>query len=730
MSFKKSNEYEIEIGGRKLTAEFSNLAEQTNGSVIVRYGETVVFATAVMSKHLRENADFFPLSVDYEEKFYAAGQILGSRFVRREGRPSEEAILVSRVIDRTLRPLFNKKIRNEVQVVVMALSVDGENDPDVPAILAASLAVATSNIPWAGPVGAVRIAKNKDGESFMVNPTYKEREGEILDLIICGKDEKINMIEGEAEQISEKDINGAFNAALVEIEKLQKFQEKIVKEVGKEKETLLIQEEPEEMRSLFQKHIYARLNDAIYVQDKSSRNAELGILKNEWRESVRERFGGEYISRGDDIYEETIDHIVHFNILKDEKRPDGRKLDELRELDAAVRILPRTHGSGLFFRGETHTLSVVTLGAPDDVLLVEGMEVQMKKRFMHHYNFPHFSVGETGAMRGPGRREIGHGALAERALRAVIPEKDKFPYTIRVVSETLSSNGSTSMAAVCASTLAMMDAGVPIKNPVAGIAMGLMIEDEKKYKVLTDIQGPEDHHGDMDFKVAGTKLGVTAIQMDVKVDGVSGEILSNALSQAKKAKEEILEVLGKALAFPREDLSPYAPRVVRHSINPEKIRDLIGPGGKTINKIIEIHGVEINVEQDGTVWITGKTEEDAKKALAAVEEITHEYEVGEILEGKVSRIFNFGAMVEIGPKQEGLIHISELSSRRVEAVTDVINVGDTVKVEIISIDEMGRVNLSLKEVSAVSEKSENKDNSGGRGHLRRSENRGRHSGRR
>jgi polyribonucleotide nucleotidyltransferase len=689
----KTKKFSTEFGGKTLTAEFSNLAEQANGSCLVRYGDTVVMANAVMSKLKREGLSYFPLSVDYEEKFYAAGQILGSRFLRREGRPSDEAILGSRLIDRSIRPLFNKQIRNDIQVVVMALSIDEENDPDVPAVIAASLSLGVSDIPWKGPIGCIRIGL-KDGK-FLVNPSYKEREGLEIDTIICGKNGKINMIEAAAKEASEENVEKCFELAVKEIDKINEFQKNIIEEIGKEKMPLPIQEKNQELENAFEKHILSRLKDFIYVYDKATRNANLSELKNEWIEFVKENFGTSEVQEADEIYENAIDKIVHQNIIKNEKRVDGRKLDELRGLFAAVAMLPRTHGSGLFFRGETHTLSITTLGSPSDEQLIEGMEIQTKKRFMHHYNFPSFSTGETGGMRGPGRREIGHGALAEKALAAVIPSKEEFPYTIRIVSETMSSNGSTSMAAVCASTLSLMDAGVPIKNPVAGIAMGLMMENENNYKILTDIQGPEDHHGDMDFKAAGTKKGITAIQMDVKIEGVTVKILKDALADAKKAREKILNTILQVINEPRKKLSPFAPHIISHSINPEKIRDLIGPGGKTINGIISETETEIDIEQDGIVYITGKNDQSVKKALEIVKQITREFKRGEKMQGKVTRIFDFGAMVELTPQQEGLIHISKLLPFRVGKVTDVVNIEDLVEVEIVKIDEQGRIDLAL-----------------------------------
>ena len=683
----------MEISGRTLTAEFPNWAEQANGSVLVRYGETIVLATAVMSKSERAGVDFFPLSVDYEEKFYAAGAILGSRFIRRESRPSEDAILTSRLIDRAIRPLFNTDLKNEIQIIVTALSIDEENDPDTGAVIAASLAIAVSDIPWNGPVSGIRIGY-ADGK-FIVNPSYKERLNSSCDIVVCGKDEKINMIETEAEEINEEIIINAFETAIPEIEKIQGFQKDIVAKMGRAKIKVAKKEPSTELISLFKKDFSKRLEETIFISEKATRNAGLGELKKEWFESVKSEIGEGFIREADKIYEDTINNIVHQSALKLEKRVDSRKLDELRELTAEAAILPRAHGSGLFMRGETHILSVVTLGAPGDELLIEGMETRTKKRFMHHYNFPPFSVGETKPMRGPGRREIGHGALAEKALRAIIPNKEDFPYIIRIVSETLSSNGSSSMGSVCASSLALMDAGVPIKNPAAGISMGLMMENEKKYKILADIQGPEDHHGDMDFKAAGTRAGITAIQMDVKVNGVTVEILKETLEQAKKARIEILEKMAGAISEPRKELSPYAPKISVLTIPKEKIGEVIGSGGKTINGIIEKTGVKINIEDDGTVYIAGTDKIKVQEAADIIKSLTKEFEVGEKITGKVVRILDFGAMVELSPKQDGLIHISKLAPYRVNKVSDIVKIGDAVEVQIINIDEMKRIDLKL-----------------------------------
>lgn len=693
--------YEINFHNRPLVAEFSNLTEQTNGSVIVKYGDTTVMATAVMSESQRENIDYFPLTVDYEEKFYAAGKILGGRFMRREGRPSEEAVLNGRMIDRTLRPLFDKRIRNEIQVVITTLSLDKNNSPDIPAILASSLALATSDIPWNGPIGAIRIGRIDD--KFVINPTCEKKERSDLDLIVCGKDNKINMLEGGADQIPEEIILKAFETSLPEIEKLVAFQNKIIKEIGKKKEWPELKEKPEGMDSVFEKHSRKSLADALgkpisSQKERKERYLILGDLKHAWMEEAEKRFSDEYHNQASDIFEENIDDIIHKNVLEKDLRPDGRKLDEVRPLFTKTRFLTRAHGSGVFYRGLTHMLSIVTLGAPSDYLIIEGMEVQEKRGFIHHYNFPPFSVGETGRMGGANRRSIGHGALAEKALVNIIPSKENFPYTIRLVSETMSSNGSSSMGSVCASTLALMDAGVPIKAPVSGIAMGVMVEGDK-YKVLTDIQGPEDHHGDTDFKAAGTKNGITALQMDVKVEGLTIEILKDLLAQSKTARAEILKNILETIPETRKEISPYAPQIVTIKINPEKKGAVIGPGGKTINRIIDEAEVQIDLDEEGNVFITGESADSIKKAEEMIRDITYEPKAGEEFKGTVVKILDFGAFVEIKPGHDGLVHVSEIAPFRVEKVADLLKEGDIVPVKIKNIDEKGRISLSIKSIA-------------------------------
>jgi len=692
----QKKEYSMEIGGKTLTAEFSDLTDQANGSVILRYGNTVVLATAVMAKKAKEGAGWFPLTVDYEEKFYAAGQILGSRFMRREGRPTDEAILTARVTDRTIRPLFEQHIRNDIQVVITVLSID-KDDPDILAINAASLALATSNIPWDGPVSAVRVAKRKPENSLEINPEYTFRDEEDLEfeMVICGKDGNINMVEANGKEIGEDVTEEAFKKAFEEIEKLQEFQKQIISDIGKEKIVIEKPEISKEAKELFKEKIENKLPEALF---SGPGNDGLHALGDVWKDTVKESLPEENISITDEYFEESVNELMHKEAVTNEKRADGRKMDEVRNIYAqAGGVSPILHGSGIFYRGGTHILSALTLGGPKDSQIIDGMEIQTEKRFMHHYNFPPYSSGETGRIGGTNRRMIGHGALAEKALSAVLPPKEEFPYTIRIVSESMASNGSTSMASVCGSTLALMDAGVPIKAPVAGIAIGLMMQDKNTYKILTDIQGPEDHHGDMDFKVAGTRNGIAAIQMDVKVGGIPVEVLVGALNNAKKARLNILGIMEKELEHPRKDISTSAPKIISVTIKPEQIGLIIGPGGKTVNKIREDTGAEIDIEDDGTVYITGKNG-SAEKARDIVAAMTHEYKAGEKFEGEVVKILDFGAFVKIAPGAEGLVHISEIAPFRVEKVTDVLKEGDIVPVVIKEIDDKDRINLSIKQI--------------------------------
>lgn len=696
----QSQKFTLEVAGKTLEVEKNILAPQAHGSVLVSYGDTSILATCVMAKKQREGIEYFPLMIDYEERFYAAGKIPGS-FMKREGRPSEEAILTGRLIDRTLRPLFNHNSRTDVQVVITVLSVDGENDPDTLAIIAASCSLATSPIPWGGPVAAVRIGLIDD--QLVVNPTFEQRKNSQLDLVVSGTKEKINMIEAGAKEVSEDMVHQAFELAQKEIEKISLFQEEIVKKIGEEKFTIVIAEKDISFEEDVKNFLIGKLDAAIYEPSRMKRVSNLGLLEEELKKYVVEKYPEEADikkKKASIIYEEEIDRIVHDNIINHDKRPDGRKSNELRDISCEVGIFKRSHGSGFFMRGTTQALSMLTLGSPGDKQLIDTMGTSSEKRFMHHYNFPAYSVGEIGPMRGPGRREIGHGALAERALEAIIPSEKEFPYTIRVVSEILSSNGSSSMASVCGSILAMMDGGVPIKKPAAGIAMGLMFDKGGNYKILTDIQGPEDHHGDMDFKVAGTRDGVAAIQMDVKIDGITPKIAAEVLAQAREARLQIIEKMEQAIAKPRADLSLFAPRIYTLQINPDKIGAVIGPGGKVINEIIRETGVAINIEDDGIVLITSPQSEAANKAIAWVKSIVKEAQVGEIYEGKVVKIMPFGAFVEIFPGTDGLLHISEIENRRIEKVEDVLKTGQAISVKVKEITPEGKINLTHKGISS------------------------------
>lgn len=690
--------------------EFGRLGGQANGSCRVQYGETTVLINATMSAHQKQ-VDYMPLSVDYEEKYYAAGKIKGSRWIKRETRPSDEAILSGRLIDRSIRPRFNPNVRNEIQVVATVLSFDGMNDPDMVALFGASLALMVSDIPFNGPIAGVRVGRipstdsGQAGGKLVFNPTYKERIESDFDIVVAGTKDKINMIEAGAKIVPEKDIAGAINAGFNEFQSLIKFQEKIAAEMGKKKKELSVFSRDEALTLTVRNFADPKLEKTLYAPGKAKSEfyEGLGQIKEEVMLYVKEQYKdhpelGKKMAEADSIFEEEINRIVHRNILESEKRPDGRKLDQLRNLNAEVGLIPHTHGSGLFNRGTTQALSMLTLAAPGMEQWIETMEINLtKKRFMHHYVFPPFSVGEVGRMFSGGRREIGHGALAERSLEPLIPPKDKFPYTIRIVSEILSSNGSSSMASVCGSSLALMDGGVPIKSPAAGIAMGLMLDEKsEKYKILTDIQGPEDHHGDMDLKVAGTKDGVTGMQMDVKVEGITVEIVEKTLAQAKKARLEILAAMEKAISTHRPELSPHAPRVETIKINPAKIGALIGPGGKIINEIIEKTGAEIDIEDDGSVFVTSLTPEGMKKALALIQEVIYEPKPGDEFDGTVVSIRDFGAFVEILPGKDGMVHISEISQQRVNRVTDVLKMGQKVHVWVKGVDDMGKISLTMK----------------------------------
>ncbi|MEX2052873.1 MAG: polyribonucleotide nucleotidyltransferase [Candidatus Paceibacterota bacterium] len=692
--------YQEELAGKTLSVEIGRLAGQANGSCRVQYGETTVLVTATMSSHPK-SVSYFPLSVDYEEKYYAAGKIKGSKWIKRETRPSEEAILTARLIDRSLRPRFNHSIRNDVQVVVTVLSFDGINDPDIPSLFGASLALMISDIPFNGPVAAMRVGRI-DGK-LVFNPTYEERKNTDFDIVVAGTEDKINMIEAGANIVPEKEVVQAMAEGFKELQKFNKLQNKIAKDLEKKKKEILEPVRDEAFVKLVQDFVDPKLEDVLYTPDKIAYVEGLHRTSDELRKYIETQFAdhpelSQKIDNALAVFEEEIDRIVHKNVLEAEKRVDGRKIDELRQITTEAGVLPHSHGTGLFDRGTTQALSVLTLAAPGMEQWIETMELELtKKRFMHHYVFPPFSVGETGRIGGGSRRDIGHGALAERALQPLIPAKEDFPYTIRLVSEILSSNGSSSMASVCGSTLALMDGGVPIKSPAAGIAMGLMFDEKgEKYKILTDIQGPEDHHGDMDLKVAGTKDGITAMQMDVKIDGVNEKILEEALEQAKKARLEILEKILKTLPEPRKELSKFAPRVQTIKIDPEQIRTVIGPQGKMINEIIEKTGVEIDIEQDGSVFITSDDAEGMKKAIDWINEITYIAQPGDEYDGKVTRLLDFGAMIEYMPGREGLVHVSEISNERVNRPSDVLKVGQSVHVRVKNIDSYGRINLTMK----------------------------------
>jgi polyribonucleotide nucleotidyltransferase len=701
----EQKKWSLQIGGRVLEIETGLLAKQAGGAVTARYGDTVVLATAVMSKGMSRVSGYFPLSVEFEERYYAAGKIKGSRFIKREGRPSDDAILTGRVVDRTIRPLFNARMRNEVQVVVTVLSIDGENDPDVLSIIAASAALSISNIPWSGPVAAVRVGQVK-GE-FVLNPVNGELADSNIDLVISGSKDKINMLEAGAKEVPEEEVVKAFAFGQEAITKIVTFLEDIAKEVGKEKsEPILLQGTPEFEAKVKEILLSEGLAKALYDPSKIVIEEKTKAINEKVEAYIKENFT-EDIDKlkeiAQQVFEEASDEIVHTNILEKEQRPDGRKLDEIRHIDCKVGILPRTHGTGLFTRGETQALTVTTLGSPGDEQIIDTMEVDMKKRYIHHYNFPPYSVGEVKQMRGPGRREIGHGALAEKALIPVIPPKEEFPYTILLVSEILESNGSSSMASTCGSTLSLMDAGVPIKRPVSGIAMGIIVGKDDNFKILTDIQGLEDHYGDMDFKAAGTEKGITALQMDVKVDGITVGMLEAVLLQSKGNRMEILDKILATIPAPRENMSQYAPRIITMHINPAKIRSVIGAGGKIINEIIDETGVQIDIEDDGSIFITSADETSALKAQKWIDNLTHEVKPGEIFNAKVTRLMTFGAFAEILPGQEGLIHISEFSDQRIANIEDVATVGDIVPVKVKLIDDQGRINLTAKNVTPKTE---------------------------
>jgi len=696
----EEKKWSLQIGGRELNISTGLLAKQASGAVKVSYGDTVVLATAVMREKASGNMGYFPLMVDYEERYYAAGKIKGSRFIKREGRPSDEAVLTGRMVDRTIRPLFNGRMRNEVQVIITVLSIDGENDPDIVSMIAASAALSISNIPWDGPIGAVKVGKI-NGE-LVLNPINGDLKDGDLNLVMAGTAEKTNMIEAAAKEVPEEEILEAFEFGQKAIAIIANFISEIKKEIGKEKVLpALLQGEPEFEAKVKEILIKGNIEEALYIKEKKKMEVAVDEIKEEVIKYIKETYPEDADKLKDIanlVLDDVCDEIVHKNIIESGKRPDGREMNEVRKISIQTGILPRTHGTGLFTRGETQALTVTTLGSPGDEQIIDTMEVDMKKRYIHHYNFPPFSVGEVRFMRGPGRREIGHGALAEKALVPVLPSKEEFPYTILLVSEVLESNGSSSMASTCGSTLSLMDAGVPIKRPVSGIAMGIIVgKDDSQYKVLTDIQGMEDHYGDMDFKAAGTEKGITALQMDVKVSGVTIDMLRDVLAQSKEGRGFILGKMLEVISEPRKEMSPYAPRIIIIKINPDKIRDVIGPGGKVINEIIDETGVQIDIEDDGMVFITSPDQASADKASEWVRNLTREVKAGEIFNARIVKIMDFGAFAQVLPGQDGLIHISELSDKRVEKVDDIVKIGDMVMVKVKEIDKMGRINLSMKD---------------------------------
>lgn len=700
-------EFSMEWGGRKLTIAVGALAQQANGACTVRYGDTVVLCTATMGA-AREGLDFFPLQVDFEERMYAAGRIKGSRFIKREGRPTDEAILSGRLIDRAIRPLFDDRIRNEVAVVATVFSHDQENDADIPGLIGSACALMISDIPWDGPLAAVRVGRVND--AWIINPTYIQTAEGVIDLVVAGRDGKTVMLEAGAKEVSEALATEAVAFAHESLKPVLELLERVRAAVGKEKanvvapkteEERLEEEERARIHELARTFMRGRRATTLFaapLKTKADRKEAVRRLKAELSAYLSEQqLSKENRKRAEEIVDEFVDQEITRMILEDGRRADGRALDEVRDLGAVVAVMPRTHGSGLFQRGSTQVLSSVTLGSPGMEQTLDTMEFQIKKRYFHHYNFPSYSVGETKANRGPGRREIGHGALAERALLPVLPDHESFPYTVRVVSEVLGSNGSSSMGAVCGSTLALMDAGVPIKAPVAGIAMGLASDEAAgAYRVITDLQDLEDGTGGMDFKVAGTRAGITAIQMDTKTHGIPLDVVRQTFEMARVARFKILDVIETCLPAPRAELSQWAPRIEAFKIHPDRIRDVIGPGGKVINEIIAACNVEIDIEDDGLVMVTSANPEGMRKAVDWIKQLTREIAVGEILSGPVTRIMDFGAFVEVAPKQEGLVHISELAPQRVGKVTDVVNVGDIVKVMVYEIDAMGRINLSIK----------------------------------
>ncbi|PJA45183.1 polyribonucleotide nucleotidyltransferase [Candidatus Uhrbacteria bacterium CG_4_9_14_3_um_filter_50_9] len=701
--------FETQWGGKTLSIEVGKYAQQAGGSCVVQYGDTVVLATATMSSFERPGLDYFPLMVDFEEKLYAAGRIKGSRFMKKEGRPTDEAVLVSRTIDRALRPLFDSRLRKDIQVIVTNLSFDGQNDPDVIGLIASSCALHISDIPWNGPIGTVRVG-HVDG-AYVLNPTYEQRESSKLDLMFSGDKETVIMVEAGANEATEEVVLGGFWFGQEHMDAPIKLIEEVRKAVGKEKldvGTLNTDKEKalaarkEEVEALARPFIVKQVQELFFgapQATKGERSAQKDELKTRTKAFLTEQgVVDEELGFGTGLVHEVLEHEISRAIVEDGKRVDGRGITEIRNLVAEIAVLPRVHGTGHFMRGETQVLTVVTLGAPGDEQTLDGMETVGKQRYFHHYNFPPFSVGEVKPMRGPSRRDIGHGGLAEKALMPMMPGKETFPYTIRAVSEVFGSNGSSSMGSTCGSTLSLMDAGVPIKAPVAGIAMGLAMNDAGDWKVITDLQDLEDGKGGMDFKIAGSREGITAIQMDTKTAGLSREIVKQTFEQAKEARMQILDVMAKTIAEPRAELSPYAPRIITLRINPEMIGNVIGPGGKTINEIIETTGVQaIDIEDDGLVMITSTDAAGAELAKARIEALTKEAKVGEVYKGKVTRIMDFGAIVEFLPKRDGMVHVSMMAPWRVEKVTDIVKMGDEVFVKLMEISPDGKTSLSMKD---------------------------------
>ena len=688
--------YTTELAGRPLVMEFGKYCGQANGSVIVRLGDTVVMVNATASDTPREGQDFFPLSVDFEEKMYSVGKIPGG-FIKREGRPSEKATLTSRLIDRPLRPLFNKGMRNDVQVVATVLSVEQDVPPDIPAMIGASAAIAVSDIPWAGPIGGVSVGL-VDGE-IVINPNQEQRAVSKLSLTVAGTDEAVLMVEAGAKEISEADMLRAILTGHEEIKKLVAFQKQIVAEIGKEKRVFPIAETGEDVKAAVRADFFDRCAWAFEAFDRHERSAREDQVKQEAHELYAERFEGR-LNEVDDALYYLNKEIMRTKILEQGVRPDGRSLTQIRPIWCETGVLPRVHGSGVFTRGETQVLSIATLAPVSEAQVIEGLGTETSERYMHNYNMPPYSTGEARPMRSASRREIGHGALAERAILPMLPDEEEFPYAIRAVSEVVSSNGSTSQASICASSLALMDAGVPLKKAVAGTAMGLIKDKETgKIVVLTDIQGLEDFLGDMDFKVAGTADGITAMQMDIKIDGIDREIFERALAQALRGRMHILGKMNEVLDKPRAELSPYAPKIICFTIHPDKIREVIGPGGKMINKIIAETGVKIDIDDDGKVFIVTPDADASKRAKKMIMDIARDIEVGDVFNGKVTRIMQFGAFVELAPGKEGMVHISKLANKRVAKVEDVVNVGDMLTVKVSEIDRQNRINLTHKGVT-------------------------------